>query len=214
MEEAREICARMCALEDPDREIPADRISRAWMRSLLEMAEGRYREAEHTLRQTEVLEQRDRYSTVVGNTRLMLARLYLQENRRQEALTELEPVLAYHEQLGIPFAILVEGQSIVPLLRLAVEQGVHERYAAHLLELLGADEAPRPVRVPNTGETLTPREVEVLCLVASGLSNRAIADHLVLSEWTVKSHLTKIYRKMDVNSRTQASARAHEMALC
>lgn len=213
LNEAHEFYAQMCAYEDPRREVPADDISRAWMRSLLEMAEGRYAEAERTLRQPEVLEQKDRYSTIFGSTRLMLARLYLQQNRQQEALAELSSVLAYYEQLGIPFTILLEGQSIVPLLRLAVEHGVHERYAAHLLALLGADDEPRPVHVPRTGATLTPREVEVLRLVVAGLSNQAIAERLVISEWTVKSHLTRVFRKLDVSSRTQASVRARELGL-
>jgi LuxR family maltose regulon positive regulatory protein len=203
----------MEAVKNPRREIPAARICRAWMRSLLEMAEGRYGEAERILRQPEILEQKDRYSTIGGSTRLMLARLYLRQNRQQEALAELAPVLAYYQQLSIPLPILNEGQSIVPLLRLAVEEGVHERYAAYLLELLGVDDDPRPVHVPHTGATLTPREVEVLRLVVAGHSNRAIAEQLAISEWTVKSHLTKMYRKLDVASRTQAVARARELGL-
>ena len=143
----------------------------------------------------------------------MLARLYLQQNRQQEALAEFEPVLAYHERLGIPFPILLEGQSVVPLLRLAAEEGVQERYVTYLLGLLGTADEPRPVDVPGTGTSLTPREVEVLGLVAAGYSNRAIAEELVISEWTVKSHLTKVYRKLDVSSRTQAVARAREVGL-
>ncbi|MFQ5611231.1 MAG: LuxR C-terminal-related transcriptional regulator [Anaerolineae bacterium] len=213
LKEAREFYAQMCALENPQRETPDARICRAWMGSLLEMAAGRYGEAERALRRPEVLEQKDRCSTISGSTRLMLARLYLEQGRRQEALAELAPALAYHEQLGIPFAILVEGQSIAPLLRLAVEQGVHATYAAYLLDLLGADDEPHPLRVPHTGETLTPREVELLRLVVAGYSNRAIAERLVISEWTVKSHLTHIYRKLDVASRTQAIARARELGL-
>jgi ATP/maltotriose-dependent transcriptional regulator MalT len=137
----------------------------------------------------------------------------MEQNCRQEALADLAPVLAYHEQLGIPFAILMEGQSIVPLLCLAVEKGVHETYAAHLLELLGKSGEPRPVFVSRTGETLTPREVEVLHLVVAGYSNQAISEQLVISLWTVKSHLTHIYRKLDVASRTQAIARARELGL-
>lgn len=215
LQKAREMYAQICAHidEDPQREFPEARICRAWMLSLLRMAEGRYGEAERTLREPEVLEQKDRASTLNGNTRLMLARLYWQQNRQQEALAELAPVLAYHEQLGLPFAILLEGQSTVPLLRMAVDQGVHESYAAHLLELLGTDDKPRPVDVPRTGATLTPREVEVLRFVMTGHSNRAIAEHLVISEWTVKSHLTNIYRKLDVSSRTQAIVRARELGL-
>jgi LuxR family maltose regulon positive regulatory protein len=214
LREARQIYDQMRTLmQAPQRGFPEARICRAWMRSLLEAAKGRYGEAERTLRQPEVLEQNDRGSTIHGSTRLMLARLYWQQDRQGEALAELAPVLAYYEQLGTPFAILLEGQSIVPLLRLAVEQGVRETYAAYLLELLVADDKPRPIDVPHTGVTLTPREVEVLRLVTAGHSNRAIAEQLVISEWTVKSHLTKIYRKLDVTSRTQASVYARELGL-
>jgi len=76
LNEAREIYAQMCAVEDSQREVPAARICRAWMWSLLEIAEGRHREAERALRRPEVLEQKDRCSTTIGSTRLMLARLY------------------------------------------------------------------------------------------------------------------------------------------
>lgn len=213
LKEAHEIYDLMCTIEDPRRDFPAARICRAWMLSLLEIAEGRYEQAERILRQPEILEQKDRRTTFSGSTRLMLARLYLMLNRRDEALVELAPVLAYHEQLGIPFTILMEGQSIVPLLRLAVERGVQETYAAHLLDLLGAAGETRPVYVSHTGETLTPREVEILQLVMAGHSNQAVADQLVISVWTVKSHLTKIYRKVDVTSRTQAIARARQLPL-
>jgi LuxR family maltose regulon positive regulatory protein len=213
LKEAREIYAQMCAIVDPRREIPAARVCRAWMRSLLETAEGNYEQAEQVLRQPEVLEQKDRYSTIGGNTRLMLARLYLQQNRRREALAELAPALAYYEALGIPFPILLEGQSITSLLHLALEQGVHARYAAYLLEMLSAGDEPRRLRVAHSGEALTRREVEVLRLIVAGHSNRAIAEQLVISEWTVKSHITKIYRKLEVTSRTQAVARAGELGL-
>ncbi|MEJ2711563.1 MAG: tetratricopeptide repeat protein, partial [Anaerolineales bacterium] len=155
LEEARRIYARICTFieEDPQRAIPEALICRAWMQSLLEMTAGRSGQAERLLRQPEVLEQ-DRGSTVHGCTRLMLARLYWQQNRQQEAMSELAPALAFHQQLGIPFTILLEGQSIVPLLHFAVEQGIHARYAADLLAMLGADET-QPIFVPQTGETLT-----------------------------------------------------------
>jgi len=53
-------------------------------------------------------------------------------------------------------------------------------------------------------ERLTLRELEVLQFVAKGLSNQEIAGQLFLSEKTVKNHLTNIFRKIDVNDRTQA----------
>ncbi|WP_284747923.1 response regulator [Amycolatopsis sp. RTGN1] len=62
------------------------------------------------------------------------------------------------------------------------------------------------LRVPGTA--LTPRETEVLALVADGLSNQAVAARLHLTEGTVKSHLARIYTKLAVDSRTAAVATA------
>jgi LuxR family maltose regulon positive regulatory protein len=62
-------------------------------------------------------------------------------------------------------------------------------------------------------DPLSTREREVLHLIAEGLSNDAIAQKLFLSTSTVKVHLKHIYSKLDVNSRTQAVARLHELKL-
>jgi DNA-binding NarL/FixJ family response regulator len=71
-------------------------------------------------------------------------------------------------------------------------------------------DAQRPSR---RGQGLSPREVEVLRLVASGATNRAIAAELVLSERTVDRHVSNILTKLDVTSRTAAATYAHERAL-
>jgi LuxR family maltose regulon positive regulatory protein len=60
---------------------------------------------------------------------------------------------------------------------------------------------------------LSERELEVLRLVASGLSDRAIAEHLILATGTVKKHLNNIYSKLGVHTRTQALARASALKL-
>ncbi len=60
---------------------------------------------------------------------------------------------------------------------------------------------------------LTPRELEVLRLVASGQSNKAIAAGLVLSEKTVERHLSNIFSKLGVSSRAAATAFAYEHEL-
>ncbi|MDN6235531.1 MAG: response regulator transcription factor [Corynebacterium flavescens] len=74
-----------------------------------------------------------------------------------------------------------------------------------------ADRLMTRVRTPRT--SLTPRELEVLKLVAGGASNREIGQELMLSEATVKSHLVHIYDKLGVRSRTSAVAAAREQGV-
>lgn len=60
---------------------------------------------------------------------------------------------------------------------------------------------------------LTPRENEVLELVAVGLTNREIADHLYISERTVKFHVSSLLEKLDAANRTEAASRAARLGL-
>ena len=60
---------------------------------------------------------------------------------------------------------------------------------------------------------LTAREMEVLCLVAQGLTDAQVADRLVISPRTVNTHLTSIYSKLGVDSRTAATRYAIERQL-
>lgn len=66
---------------------------------------------------------------------------------------------------------------------------------------------------PASEVAMSPREREVLVLVAEGCSNRQIARRLVIGEATVKTHLLNLYAKLDVSDRTRAVTRAQELGL-
>ncbi|MFF0266090.1 response regulator [Kribbella sp. NPDC004536] len=69
------------------------------------------------------------------------------------------------------------------------------------------------VRTPRAPELLSPRELEVLKLVAAGNTNRETARHLFISEATVKTHLLNIYSKLNVSDRAAAVAEAFKRGL-
>ncbi len=92
----------------------------------------------------------------------------------------------------------------------AGESSLHPAIARKLLQELSRP--PEPQRPPTT-EPLTEREVEVLRLLARGLGNQEIADQLVISEATVRTHVSNILSKLHLASRTQAALYALQKGL-
>jgi ATP/maltotriose-dependent transcriptional regulator MalT len=126
------------------------------------------------------------------------------------------------EQIGCPFEqamALAEGDEQAQVQALAIFEKLGARPAAQMLRQqlhsLGLLDLPLESRLSKTGasDKLTPREIEVLRLIASGLSNPAIAEKLTISVGTVKAHSGSIYSKLGVNNRVQALSRAQELHL-
>ncbi|MFL6088669.1 MAG: HD domain-containing phosphohydrolase [Aeromicrobium sp.] len=95
-------------------------------------------------------------------------------------------------------------------LRRRADAGQLDATAVHAV--LGAA-GHAPVRSKRRDDGLTPREVEILLLVARGASNRDIAEQLFLSEKTVRNHVERTYTKLGVNNRVGASLYALESGL-
>jgi len=140
-----------------------------------------------------------------------------------QAMSALERALSLAEPGGYIRTFVDLGPPMAALLRQALAQNIAPGYVCQLLAAFGdeVDPFPIPKSVPTVGESspaslvepLTERELEVLQLIAAGLSNREIAEALFIAISTVKTHINNIYGKLDVSSRTQALARARDLNL-
>lgn len=129
------------------------------------------------------------------------------------ALSDLARALTLGEAEGYVRVFLDEGEPIADLLRRAGSRGIAPQYVAKLLAEFAKGGTGRLASHQPLIEPLTDRELQVLRLVADGLSNQAIAAQLVVAVGTVKAHTASLYRKLDVASRTQAVARARDLGL-
>jgi DNA-binding NarL/FixJ family response regulator len=86
-----------------------------------------------------------------------------------------------------------------------------QHHVVDVIATLTPAQATRSLSPLSAG--LTPRETEVLSLIATGMSNREIAEHLVVSEGTVKSHINHLLAKIDARDRAQAITFAYQRGL-
>ena len=173
--------------------------------------------------------------------RLLRALACQEQDQLSAALQCLQSALAHSEVEGHVRCLLDEGTPMARLvaLQLSAQRRVANGaqfpstgYLRQLLDWFAADALAQgePATVPSGKlqvevapsiqqvqadyiEPLTPREMEVLRLIASGLSNQDIAQQLCLSLNTVKRHVNSILSKLGITSRTQAVVRARELGL-
>jgi LuxR family transcriptional regulator, maltose regulon positive regulatory protein len=132
------------------------------------------------------------------------------------ALLPLQHALMLAEPEGYVRTFVDEGVPMVELLeRMQDEGGRMKAYTHTLLTAFGNQKEPHPSSfiLHPLVEPLSPRELEVLRLIAQGLSNQEIGARLFLALDTVKGHTRRIYEKLQVQRRTEAVARARELGL-
>jgi LuxR family transcriptional regulator, maltose regulon positive regulatory protein len=127
------------------------------------------------------------------------------------ALATLGRALELAEPEGYVRTFLDAGAPMAALLRGALTKAISPGYASRLLGAFGSQAESLPTGALS--EPLSERELEVLRLVASGMSNAEISRALFVSLATVKKHINNIYRKLGTHSRTSAVARARELNL-
>ena len=190
------------------------------------MAQGQWAEALRLLMQLQpVVEAGTRQASLIELLTLRAVALQAQA-KNIESVTALERALTLAEPEGYIRTFVDEGEPVRLLiadLRLQIEK--HDsRLQSYVDKLLAAfpssDSSPPEQQISNQQSIIlnlieppSERELEVLRLIDEGLSNREIAERLIVGLGTVKTHINNLYRKLDVNSRTQALARARELDL-
>lgn len=210
---AQEVLAQMLALAEHESPNSEDKLRRLLLASQIAAARGETGAAKRDLRQAIALHETIRHTIMHSHPRLALATLFGRQNRWAEALQELREVLSEIKARQMPGIILQEGESIVPLLERALDQGLEKEMLQPLLAILQPDDTPQTIQLPNSDEYLTPRESEVLHQLATGATNPAIAAELAITERTVKAHVTRILAKMDAATRTEAVSKARRLGL-
>jgi LuxR family maltose regulon positive regulatory protein len=134
------------------------------------------------------------------------------------SLDSLSEALSLAEPEGYLRVFLDEGDRMRDLLRTATARGLAGAYTRRVLAAF--DSPIQPSVVSNTAgagsqsiQALTTRELEILRLIAAGLRNQEIADHLEISAATVKRHIANAYGKLGAGHRTEALVRATELKL-
>lgn len=204
--------------------------------SRLLLMEGRLEEAQQSIEYIQSLPQYRQSRRLMVNT--LILQTYLKEllGEKENAEESLAYALGLGKERGFYQIYLDEGREISSVFYRLLKKNKGQEMKEYLLHICGGFEQERPDEEDGTivhtthstaidleslsamdyeglVEDLTPRELEVLDLVSRGLSNHDISQRLFLSLPTVKWHNSNIFGKLGVKNRTQAVARARELAL-
>ena len=194
--------------------VPAANIPMLVVAAMILVAAG---EAECSLRIVNMIEEDER---IAGRISMLLmiwpikALACWNLGQSEEAFAVLDEALSTVVTEGSVHHYIDLNEPMHALLKTYANQCRDTRYVSRLLAYFG-EKQQSVFHLSEDGliENLTPREQEVLELIALGFTNQGIAEELYLAETTVKKHVSNIYSKLGVRKRTQAVQRARELKL-
>jgi ATP/maltotriose-dependent transcriptional regulator MalT len=147
-------------------------------------------------------------------TELVAARVHEAAGRPEEASAHLVAAVERAAALGLVRTVAREGEPVLEMLRrLRAQEGLSLEVERHLDLLLGLGTAPPVQSARPANATITPRQLQILGLAATGMSNKRIALALDIAPETVKWNLKDVYSKLKVSSRYDATNWARDRGL-
>jgi LuxR family maltose regulon positive regulatory protein len=185
-----------------------------WTLAALLIARREYKNAIQVLTQLFDVCQNADAGLQVMRTRILKAKAQYLDGDLGRALESLKPAidLAATESL-YNYAFFVAGEPIAQLLYQAALDGIHAKFCNQLLAKFSTLVKLETGSHVDLVEPLSERELEVLQHIAQGWTNQEIAQELVLSLYTIKSHARNIFSKLGVKNRTEAVAKARLLGL-
>ena len=193
----------------------------------IRLARGAFDEALALLDRLRQFAETEAYSSILISTLLLQALALEARGRTTQAMTALAQALTLAEPNGYVRIFVDEGPPMADLLMKILKVQQKKRleaynfstdYAGSLLAAYRSDvaeDSPDSSRRPAQPllNPLSERELEVLRLIANGLSNQEVMQKLIVEKNTLKTHIRHLYRKLNTRSRTQAIIRARELNL-
>jgi LuxR family maltose regulon positive regulatory protein len=184
------------------------------------IAQNKLDDADHLLQRLIETAKGGDHVYMLIEMRLCRLKIFMLKTETASAMAELKSALSLAEPGGLLMIFVSKGKPVADLLEemVAVKKRDHDAAKAgfslsYAKKILSAFKTSKPPKIEGLMDPISDRELEVLHLIAAGLSNREIADKLFISLNTVKTHTKNINSKMNVSSRTKAVIRAKEIGL-
>ena len=131
----------------------------------------------------------------------------------QQAIQAITTALNIGQSAGFLRIFLDQGPAIKPLLQDAKARNIHPVYIDHVLAAFDLPAPPEKLDQQPLIEPLSDRELDVLRQLRTNLTAPEIAEEMMISVSTVRSHIKNIYAKLYVHKRSEAVSRADELGL-